>query len=96
MVHDCPLALQSVTAAAFCKARKKFSHTAFKSLNQTLIETFYDTENVDRWKGFRLLAVDGSVVKLPESQELLDHFGKARSSSYNPAVRFSQLHDVKK
>jgi len=95
VVHDCPVALQSVTAAAFCKARKKFSHTAFKSLNQTLIETFYDTANVDKWKGFRLLAVDGSVVKLPESQELFDHFGKARSSSYNPAVRFSQLHDVK-
>ncbi|PCJ34263.1 MAG: hypothetical protein COA99_14825, partial [Moraxellaceae bacterium] len=95
VVHDCPVALQSVTAAAFCKARKKFSHSAFKSLNQTLVETFYGTAKINRWKGFRLLAVDGSVVKLPESQELFDHFGKARKSSYNPAVRFSQLYDVK-
>jgi len=47
----------SVTPAAFCKARKKFSYTAFKSLNTNLVETFYDSEFVKRWNGLRLLAV---------------------------------------
>ena len=95
VVHNCPVATQSVTAAAFCKARKKFSRTAFKYFNQTLEETFYNSAKIERWKGFRLLAVDGSVVQLPESKELIEHFGKARSFSYNPLVRFSPLHDVK-
>ena len=95
VVNDCPVAAQSVTAAALCKARKKFSHTAFKSLNQTLVETFYRSEKIKRWKGFRLLAVDGSIVQLPEKTELFERFGQAGSVSYNPSVRFSQLFDVK-
>ena len=86
--------LNSVTAAAFCKARKKFSHTAFKSLNQVLVNTFYQTDFVKRWNGLRLLAVDGSVTTLPNSPELMKHFGKARERSHHPATRVSQLYDV--
>jgi hypothetical protein len=41
-----------------------------------------------------LLAVDGSVTQLPISDELLNHFGKARSQASMPAVRLSQLYDV--
>ena len=43
----------------------------------------------------RLLAVDGSVTTLPKNKVLLEHFGKARSHSVQPAVRISQLYDVK-
>ena len=95
VVHDSPVTLDSVSTAAFCKARKKFSHTAFKELNTCLIDTFYDSSHVKRWKGFRLLAVDGSVTTLPETPELFEHYGKARERSYTPAVRISQLYDVK-
>lgn len=83
-----------VTPAAFCKARKKFSFTAFKALNACLVETFYKSVFVRRWNGFRLLAVDGSVTKLPNTQELLAHFGKARCHANHPAARLSQLYDV--
>ncbi len=41
------------------------------------------------------MAVDGSVTKLPLSAELMSHFGKARSHSKCPAVRLSQLYDIK-
>lgn len=84
----------NVTAAAFCKARKKFSHTAFKSLNEVLVKTFYQTDYVKHWNGLRLLAVDGSVTTLPNSPELMRHFGKAREHSNRPATRVSQLYDV--
>ena len=84
----------AVTPAAFTKSRKKFSYTAFKSLNNSLVETLYDSQFVKRWNGLRLLAVDGSVTKLPNTPELLDHFGKARSHSNRPATRLSQLYDV--
>ena len=75
VVHDSPVTLDSVSTAAFCKARKKFSHTAFKELNTCLVDTFYDSSHVKNWKGFRLLAVDGSVTTLPETPELFEHYG---------------------
>lgn len=88
------IASQSVTPAAFSKARKKFSHTAFKSLNESLLSEYYRSDSVELWNGFRLLAVDGSVTSLPMNTELLDYFGKAREFSGYPSTRLSQLYDV--
>ena len=83
-----------VSTAAFSKARKKISFTAFTTLNEQLIDTFNKSTSMKRWNGFRLLAVDGSVTRLPPSKELLDHFGKARQISSTPAIRISQLYDI--
>ena len=94
VIDDSPIAINSVTTAAFCKARKKFSYTAFKALNSCLIDTFYNSSHVRKWNGHRLLAVDGSVTSLPNTSVLLEHFGKARSHAGRPAVRLSQLYDV--
>ena len=95
VIEDSPVALTNVITAAFCKAIKKFSFIAFKDLNAVLINTFYQPQDVRRWREFRLLAVDGSVTQLPSSPELNSHFGKARSHSRIPAVRMSQLYDIK-
>lgn len=84
-----------VSTAAFSKARKKISFTAFTALNDQLINAFNHSSAMKRWHGFRLLAVDGSVTRLPPSKELLDHFGKTRQISSTPAVRISQLYDIK-
>ena len=94
VVYDNPISMNSVSTAAFCKARKKFSHTAFKALNACLTDTFYDSSQVRKWHGHRLLAVDGSVTSIPGTPELLEYFGKARKHSTKPAVRISQLYDV--
>ena len=95
VLDDSPVSLVTVSTAAFCKARKKLSHTAFKDLNNTLVDTFHKSASVQRWHGLRVLAVDGSVTQLPKSEILLEHFGKARKKSFRPAVRMSQLYDVK-
>ncbi|NRB81904.1 MAG: IS4 family transposase [Saccharospirillaceae bacterium] len=95
VIDDSPVSLVNVSTAAFCKARKKLSYRAFKALNETLIDTFYQSKQVKRWHGLRLLAVDGSVTTLPKNKVLLEYFGKARSHSVQPAVRISQLYDVK-
>jgi len=94
IIQDDPMGLTGVTPAAFSKARKKFSYTAFKSLNKSLITDFYASDKVERWNGFRLLAVDGSVTSLPMNKELLDYYGKARSFSSYPSARLSQLYDI--
>ena len=95
VIDDSPVSLINVSTAAFCKARKKLSYRAFIALNNTLTDTFYQSEQVERWHGLRLLAVDGSVTTLPKNQLLLDHFEKARRHGFQPAVRISQLYDVK-
>lgn len=72
VIDDSPVSLVSVSTAAFCKARKKLSFRAFISLNNTLIDTFYQSQQVKRWHGLRLLAVDGSVTILPKNEVLLN------------------------
>ena len=94
VLNNKPIAENTVSAAAFCKARKKISSQVFSDLNGTLINTFYESAHFKKWEGFRLLAVDGSITKLPYSDELLDYFGIARSHAKYPAVRMSQLYDL--
>jgi hypothetical protein len=62
----------------------KLSHKAFIELNDDLVQAYYETATLDKWQGHRLLAVDGSVTQLPISDELLNHFGKARSLASMP------------
>ena len=59
VIDDSPVSLINVSTAAFCKARKKLSYRAFIALNKTLNDTFYQSEQVERLHGLRLLAVDG-------------------------------------
>lgn len=94
IIQDQPVASYSVSAAAFSKARRKFSFSAFQELNQSLTSTFYEAEEGQRWNGLRLLAVDGSVIPLPQREELYQYFGKSRSFSSHPSARVSQLYDV--
>jgi len=94
VIEDVHIAKNFVTAAAFCKARKKFSFTAFTALNKILVTTFYDSSFVQTWNGLRLLAVDSSVVALPEKNGLFVHFGKPNTVSSHPTARLSQLYDI--
>lgn len=95
VIDDSYLSTTSVSTAAFCKARMKLSHQAFVELKGDLVQAFYDNASINKWQGHRLLAVDGSVTQLPNSDELLNHFGKARQRAVLLAVRLSQLYDVK-
>lgn len=67
--------IPEVSKAAFCKARKKLKPTVFKELSRVAIETFYESEDVLRWRGNRVLAVDGSTIELPNSQDIQQEFG---------------------
>lgn len=63
---------QKFTKSAFVQARMKIKPEVFKHLSHTLTREFY-TDNelgVKLWKGFRLLAVDGSRITLPITKEL--------------------------
>ena len=88
--------IQKVTASAFCKARKKFSYTAFIELNHRVTQSFYQQVNIKKWHGLRVLAVDGSRYLLPNSPEIKRTFG-GQSNQYHgqvPMALGSCLYDV--
>lgn len=75
-LHAKSEASQHITKSAFFQARKQLSHTAFIELNHQLVSDIYKTKNhVKTWKGFRLCAVDGTSIRLPNEPDITDHFG---------------------
>jgi len=60
-----------VTAAAFTKARAKLKHTAFIELNrEAVVGVCYGDGDYKRYKGFRVLGIDGSKLLLPDTTDL--------------------------
>ena len=90
--------IHGITKSAFVQYRKKIKPEVFKSLSDSLIEEFYtdNDESIKLWNGFRLLAVDGSRLVLPDTHELESIYGKTRNQSETGVVqaRISVLYDV--
>lgn len=88
-----PLAT-GVSAAALCKARQKLDPYALWGLNERLLGAFAQAFPLRRWHGLRVLATDGSTLRLPRSPAVIAHFGAPPSGSTIPLGRLSQLVDV--
>jgi len=70
---------EPVSASAFTQARAHLRHTAFIELNQcAVVEVMYRDDTYRRFKGWRLLAVDGSKVVLPDSADTRASFGQIK------------------
>lgn len=94
-------AYDSVTAGAYTKARAKLNYTAFIELYQLVRNQFYEDGDYHRFKGFRLLAVDGSKVILPNSHNIKEVFTPTIAKNQIPEfskevvqARASVLYDV--
>lgn len=89
-------ACQSITKSAFCQSRQKLKADCFVELNDALIKAFYKSNNIETWKGFRLLAIDGSAIDLPKSPELYNKFPWKcnRTEEIIPKARISSFFDV--
>lgn len=75
-VEGQPLARQAVTKSAFFQARQHLSHEAFSDLNRSLVDDLYSKVRVlKKWRGFRLCAVDGSKIRLPNTPDVISTFG---------------------
>lgn len=67
---------RTVSRVAYGKARKKLRHTFFVALNrETVMRTMYEDGEYQTFKGFRILAVDGSKIQLPTNPETKKVFG---------------------
>jgi hypothetical protein len=92
-----------VTASAYSQARYKLKHTAFIELNQeAVVKTRYSDYEYQTFWGFRVLAVDGSRLLLPDSEEVREAFGTIAWTNGNasphhgehPYALASVLYDV--
>ena len=68
-----------VTEEAFVQARARMPLDFWIALALLLANRFAkERDDVIRWKRFRLIALDGTLVNLPRYQALADHFGTAK------------------
>lgn len=85
----------NVSKSAFSQSRIKLKPEAFIELNDVLIEEFYTDNIIKKWKGFRLIAIDGSKLILPtSSKELNDKFGTLCNGMILPQAQISSCYDV--
>lgn len=83
---------------AFSKARYKINHTGFKELAHFGVSKFYDDNSYGTWKTYRVIAADGSSLRLPNSEEIIDKFGlfkpNGTSGKMPPIARISLFVDL--
>jgi hypothetical protein len=85
------------TKGAFSLQRTKLLPILFQVWNQWLVNSFYEHygDHVKRWKGFRLLAADGSTAYLIDKKDVVDYFGtQSNQHARAPMARIIQVYDV--
>lgn len=74
------LALPFVSSSAFSQARRHLAASAFIELNQeAVIKVCYQGGDYATYKGFRLLAIDGSKIHLPDEADIRAEFGTTKA-----------------
>ncbi|XHR95201.1 IS4 family transposase [Mucilaginibacter sp. UC70_90] len=83
--------------SAFCQQRMKLKNIFFSCWNSVLVDSYYRhyEASVKRWKGFRLMAVDGSTAYLVNKTEIVDYFGtQSNQAASVPMGRVMTCYDV--
>lgn len=85
----------NVTKQAFSEARRKVSPKAFVYLLDKVNEWFYNNTPFEKYRGYRLLAIDGTVLQLHNSEELRNTYGYIENQNAKVArARASALYDI--
>lgn len=90
--------VQNFTSSAFVQKRKKIQPEVFNYLSSVIIENYYveSNQNIRIFNGFRILAVDGSKITLPYTEELKSVYGESKNQFDTSVVQAmsSVLYDV--
>jgi uncharacterized protein YqgQ len=89
--------LEPSTKGAFSLQRTKLKALFFEEWNNWLVVNFYHYygDNVKRWRGFRLQAVDGSTAYLMNRKNVIEHFGTQDNQYVSiPMARVMQIQDI--
>ena len=96
---------EPVSAGAVTHARAKLKHTAFVELNnEVVVPAIYGEQplkEIQRWRGHRLLGIDGSTLRLPNHPEVFEQFtpvpmncAPSIATRMYPEARISVLYDL--
>jgi Transposase DDE domain len=77
-----PLDPTAISEGAFAQARERIPLSFWMALTMVLGRQFQSEHpRCVRWRGFRLLALDGTEIALPRWKRLQDYYGTARNGS---------------
>ncbi len=94
---------EPLTSGAVTHARAKLKDSAFIELNRDcILPTVYGPEHpIRRWRGHRLVGIDSSLLRLPDSAELGQLFGWKEATNQTgatgtryPEARLSVVYDL--
>lgn len=96
MLHKTSTPIRKITKSAFTQARSKLDYHAFQELNAHVIQYFESHFPLRTWHGFRLLAIDSTMVTLPKNEDTIEHFDQMPTYTHHnkPQARASQLYDL--
>jgi hypothetical protein len=77
------------------KARSHFDHSPFEKMFRRIVWRQYRGEyEIDLWNDWKVFAIDGTAIALPNTRELRDIFGVSGVKSDSATARGSILYDV--
>jgi len=70
--------LVSVSTSAYTQARRNFKAEAFLELSNDVVNMIYTQADIRRFKNYRLLGIDGSIIQLPNElkSDLKNYFNE--------------------
>ncbi|MEN8221455.1 MAG: hypothetical protein ABFS56_34970 [Pseudomonadota bacterium] len=78
-----------VTKSAFTQARRHLKATTFVTLNKkAVLDVLYNDGDYEKAWGFRLLAIDGSKIHLPNTTEIIEELNVASSVTSFGTIKF--------
>lgn len=85
----------SIAKESYSKARKKVSPQAFVQMANGILDWFYAEDDFHTFNGYRVSAIDGSIVEVNDSKELRKAFGCAGNHLKKIArAMVSEIYDV--
>ncbi|MCB1957860.1 MAG: hypothetical protein KDG55_19430 [Rhodocyclaceae bacterium] len=87
---------RAVSKSALCQARRQLRPAALRGLLAHSAQLFVSHSEAPLWQGRRVLALDGSTLRVPDVPEYAEIFGGMNTSCgrFRPLARASALFDV--
>ena len=85
----------SITKQGYSEARQKISPTAFIKMADAIIAWYYGDDDFKTFNGYRLSAIDGSILEINNSERLRNAFGYAEGKTVKLArAKASCIYDL--
>lgn len=101
-LEDFPqLGIQQLSKQAVAKARKGIHIQAFQELMRVSCSMYYQLcSSPDTWHGYRILAIDGTTLQMPQTKQNLNEFGTSTNQTgtqfamASASVLFDVMNDI--